>query len=219
MKVLGIETSGERGGVALLEDDRVLAVRRFTEGMVHGREIAPALRAMLLDLGLSPGALDLVACDIGPGSYTGLRVGLAAAKGLAFALGKPLVGVPSLDALAEAARGRARLLCPVLDARWGQIYGALYEDGRRTGEFRAEPPEAFAARVPPGALVFGDALETYGELFRHRSQAPRELWDPRPETIALLGGRLHRQGLCGDPAALVPLYLRPTEAELKRNQT
>src|SRR5262245_48217371 len=114
MRTLGIETSGGRGGVALLNGPRILGARLFEKGMVHGREIAPATRELLEEAGLAPADLELLACDIGPGSYTGLRVGLAAAKGLALALGRPLVGVASLDALAEAARGQARVLCPAI---------------------------------------------------------------------------------------------------------
>ncbi len=201
--------------MALLEDGGVLGTRAFGAGMVHGRQIAPAIRSLLETHSMKAADLDLVACDIGPGSYTGIRVGLAAAKGIAVATGRPIAGVASLDAMAEAARGRARVLCPAIDARWGQIYGALYEDGRRTTDYLAERPEAFAARVPRGALVFGDALEAYGDLFGGAERGPRELWDPRPETVALLGMRLHREGIRHDAASLVPLYLRPTEAEIK----
>jgi tRNA threonylcarbamoyladenosine biosynthesis protein TsaB len=183
--------------------------------MVHGREIAPSIRSLLDEARWAPDAIDLIACDIGPGSYTGLRVGLAAAKGLALALRRPLIGVSSLDAMAEAARGQARLLCPAIDARWEQIYGAFYEDGRRTTDYLAEKPDVFAARVPKGAFVFGDALDQYGGLFSDVTRGPRELWDPRPELVALLGQRLHEAGTRHDAAALVPLYLRPTEAELK----
>jgi tRNA threonylcarbamoyladenosine biosynthesis protein TsaB len=142
-------------------------------------------------------------------------VGLAAAKGLALALGRPVVGVASLDARAEAVAGRARVVVPALDAKWDQIYGALYEDGVRKGEYLAEKPADFAARVPKGALVVGDALEAFGGLFRDVERAGREFWNPRPEIVARLGGRLHDAGLRHDAAALAPLYLRPTEAELK----
>ena len=183
--------------------------------MVHGREIAPSIQAILGEAGLAAGAIDLVACDIGPGSYTGLRVGLAAAKGLVLALGRPLVGVASLDAMADAAREQARVLCPAIDAKWEQIYGAVYEDGRRVTDYLAEKPEAFVARIPKDALVFGDALDAHGGLFRDRPRGPRDLWDPKPEAIARLGQRLHDEGLRHDAATLVPLYLRPTEAELK----
>lgn len=215
MRCLGIETSGARGGVALVEDGAVLGARLFEKGMVHGREIAPAIRALCEESGRRLEDLDLLAVDLGPGSYTGLRVGLAAAKGLAFALGRPLVGVASLDAMAEAAAGRARVLCPAIDAKWEQIYGAVYVDGLRVTDHLAEKPAAFAARVPKDALVFGDALDAFGELFRDAARGPRELWDPRPETVARLGLRLHAQGVRHDAAALVPLYLRPTEAEIK----
>ena len=215
MRVLGIESSGGRGGTALLDGDQVLGTRLFEKGMVHGREIAPSIRALLDEAGWAPDAIDLIACDIGPGSYTGLRVGLAAAKGLALALRRPLIGVASLDALAEAARDRARVLCPAIDAKWVQIYGAVYEDGKRTTDYLAEKPDAFAARVPKGAYVFGDALDQYGGLFRDVIRGPRELWDPRPELVALLGQRLHEAGTRHDAATLAPLYLRPTEAELK----
>jgi tRNA threonylcarbamoyladenosine biosynthesis protein TsaB len=183
--------------------------------MVHGREIAPSIRGLLSEAALAPAAIDLVACDIGPGSYTGLRVGLAAAKGLAFALGKPLVGVASLDALAEAARDLGRVLCPAIDARWNQVYGAVYEEGRRLTGYLAEKPADFARRVPKDALVLGDALDAFGELFRDARRAPRPYWEPRPETIALLGERLFESGARHDAATIVPLYLRPTEAEVK----
>ena len=215
MRALGIESSGLRGGVALVEGDAVRAMRLFDKGMVHGREIAPAIRALCDETGWRLEELDLLACDIGPGSYTGLRVGLAAAKGLAFALGRPLVGVASLDAMADAAAGLAPVLCPAIDAKWEQIYGAVYVDGRRTTEYLAEKPAAFAARVPKDATVLGDALDAYGELFRDVAQGPRELWHPRPDTVARLGLRLHAQGVRHDAASLAPLYLRPTEAEIK----
>jgi tRNA threonylcarbamoyladenosine biosynthesis protein TsaB len=215
MKVLGIETSGARGGVALLDGDRALGSRLFEKGMVHGREIAPAIRDLAAAAGLRLEELDLLACDVGPGSYTGLRVGLAAAKGLALALGKPLVGVVSLDAMAEAGRGLAPVLCCAIDAKWDQIYGALYENGGRTTGLLAEKPAVFAARVPKGCLVLGDALDAYGPLFRDVVPGPPELRDPKPDVVARLGRRLHEGGRLDDAATLVPLYLRPTEAELK----
>jgi tRNA threonylcarbamoyladenosine biosynthesis protein TsaB len=215
MKVLGIESSGARGGVALLDGDAVLGSRLFEKGMVHGREIAPAIRDLADAARIRLEDLDLVAVDLGPGSYTGLRVGLAAAKGLALALSTPLVGVASLDAIAEAGRGLARVLCVAIDAKWEQIYGAVYEDGVRRTDCLAEKPAVFAARVPKGALVLGDALDAFGGLFRDVVPGPREFWDPKPETVARLGLRLHEQGVRHDAATLVPLYLRPTEAELK----
>ena len=164
---------------------------------------------------MEAGAIDLIACDVGPGSYTGLRVGLAAAKGLALALGKPVAGVSSLDAVADAARDLAPIICPVIDAKFGQVYGAIYRDGRRETERLAEKPADFAARVPKDGLVIGDALGAFGEFFRDHSQGPPDRWDPRPETIARLGLRDFEHGVRHDAATLVPIYLRKTEAEIK----
>ena len=221
MLVLGIESSGPRGGVALLEGDRLLGEALFEAGMVHGREIAPSADRLLRAAGRRPADLELIAVDIGPGSYTGLRVGLAAAKGLAFALGRPLIGVPSLDVLAEAAAAQGSAIAPALDAKWDQVYGALYEirAGRteRISDMVAERPEAFAARVPAGTVVVGDALERHAALFSARGArlAPRELWTPRPALVAGLGLKRRQEGLRHDAATLVPLYLRKTEAEEK----
>ena len=147
MKVLGIESSGMRGGIALLESGQVRGTRLFEKGMVHGREIAPSIRSLLDELAWAPEAIDLIACDIGPGSYTGLRVGLAAAKGLALALGRPLVGVASLDAMAEAARDCGDVLCPLLDAKWGQLYGAIYAPHRASEIFAEKPDECEIGRA------------------------------------------------------------------------
>lgn len=214
MRILGIESSGPLGGVALLEDERVLGERLFEKGMVHGRDIAPAADALLRAHGLRPADLDLVAVDVGPGSYTGLRVGIASAKGLCLATGRPAAAVSSVDALVHPLSDRP-LVAAAIDAKWEQIYGALYENGVRRGPLLAEKPEAFAARVPAGALVVGDALDRYAALFAHAQAAPRELRHPRPSAIALLalrsGQRIHAR-------ALVPLYLRPTEAEIKFGQ-
>ncbi len=198
MRVLAIESSGPRGGVALVDDGRILGEVVFETGMVHGRDIAPSIQAICPSLDI-----DLVAVDVGPGSYTGLRVGIAAAKGLCLGLRKPAAAVVSLDALAFGHEG---VVAAVLDAKWDQVYGALYRDARRTSEIFAEAPAAFAARVPPGARVIGDALPKHAALF---AGCTLEDASPKASVVARLGVTPI------DAAALVPLYLRPTEAEVK----
>ncbi len=213
MRTLAIESSCARGGVALLEDDRLLGERIFENGMVHGRDIAPAIDALLRASGLVPRDIDLVAVDVGPGSYTGLRVGIAAAKGLCLALGRPAAAISSVDALASPVSTHP-LVVAAIDAKWGQIYGARYEKGVRIGPIVAEAPADFARHVPAGALVVGDAIEAYGALLTHATSAgPTHLY-PHPATVARLGMRAARE----DAAKLVPLYLRPTEAEIKFGQ-
>ncbi|MCK5578488.1 MAG: tRNA (adenosine(37)-N6)-threonylcarbamoyltransferase complex dimerization subunit type 1 TsaB, partial [Planctomycetes bacterium] len=101
MKIIAIETSGSNGSIALLKNEQVIKEYRFRKGMVHGKLLIPRLDQALRKARWSRNSLDLIAVDIGPGSYTGLRVGLAAAKSLAYALRAKIIGVSSLDALAE----------------------------------------------------------------------------------------------------------------------
>src|SRR5437588_5497338 len=136
--VLGIETSGPRGGVALLTESGC-EERRFDTRRSLGAELAPAIQALLDKAGLGPeNPPDLVAVDLGPGSYTGLRVGLAAAKGLAFAWGRPLVGVRLVDALARQAPPGKKVVC-ALDAQRGEVWHCVLERGGGSARLVSEP--------------------------------------------------------------------------------
>ncbi len=212
MKVLGVESSGMIGGVALVDDDRVVAQRIFGKGMVHGREIAPAVQDICQEAGTDLAEINLVAVDVGPGSYTGLRVGLAAGKALAYVLGCAIIGVRSLDALAEdAGAPEGATICAAIGARWGQVYGALYHAGappKLIGEILVEPSETFLQRAPEGAIAVGNAMETVNPDHRH----------PKPAVVARVGARDHAAGRRDDVRTLVPFYLSPTEAELNLSQ-
>lgn len=214
MKVLAIETSGPAGGIALLDGDRIRSEISLGPGMTHGRELAPAIARITGECSVALRDLDLIAVDIGPGSFTGLRVGLAAAKGLCLALGKPILGIVSLDAMAEAARGLGATLCPVIDAKWDRLYGAIYAP-ERVSEILAESPEELVKRVPPDAVVFGDALKRYGSLFGGRHTLGPEFAHPSPSIVARIAARDFAAGRRDEMASLVPIYVRPTEAELR----
>jgi tRNA threonylcarbamoyladenosine biosynthesis protein TsaB len=152
-------------------------------------------------------------------------------KGLAFATGTPLVGVPTLDALAWSLAFAALPVCPILDARKGEVYAGLYRTGaghlERLWEYRAVAPEPLAAllaREVPGPVVFlGDGVAPYGALLRRllgadaRFAPPAQRW-PSAVTVAELGRAALERGERADPATLVPLYLRRSEAELGRER-
>ena len=121
---------------------------------------------------------------------------------------KPAAGIASLDAMAHQAAGKAAVVATVIDAKWDQVYGAVYEGGRCTTGFLAEAPKAFAARVPKGAHVIGDAAKKYAALFEGCTL--EAAW-PKASTIGLLA----LKATPVEPARLVPLYLRKTEAEIK----
>lgn len=218
MKILAIETSHIVGSIAAAEDERLLGEEEFEEGMVHGRDLVPRLKALVERLGWTLRDVGLLAVSIGPGSYTGLRVGVTTVKTVAYAVGMDIVGVPSLDVLARNAPDTEATVCPVVDAKRKQVYTCLYDRERnRVGDLTVVDPDELAATLPEGTFVLGDALEFYRDVYDRNGLrlADRSLWRPRAGIVAQLGFRLHAQGRRDDCMSLVPLYLRRPEAEDK----
>ncbi len=198
---------------------QVLALRTIDDGMRRGVELFPAIEAALDEAGVRAREISVVAVGTGPGSYTGLRVGVTAARALAYATGAELMGVPSCDALAAAAPQDAGTLAVVVDARVRAVYVAVYTraaDGRRqrAGPPRILPPAEAAEAIPGGALVVGDALDAHGEAFAHFRCAPQPRNAGAPE-IARLALAARARGEHQTIDAVVPLYLRKTAAERK----
>jgi len=222
--VLGIETSGPRGGVALLTE-RGVAERRFDTQRSLGAALAPAIQALLDEAGLGPAnPPDLVAVDLGPGSYTGLRVGLAAAKGLAFAWGRPLIGVRLVDALARQAPPARKVVC-ALDAQRGEVWHCVLERRGAGADLVDEPRinefEVLARALgAEEAVLIGDAAATLEKALAGRAwkRAPDELAWPAPRLVAELGRERHLAGEREDAIALTPVYLRANEAEERRRK-
>lgn len=225
MLVLGIDTSTTQGGAALLDARGVVSEYTLNVAATHSERLLPAVDRMLHDAGVTLRDLAGLAVAIGPGSFTGLRIGLSTVKGLAYASGLPVVGVPSLEALAWAVPAARWQVCPVLDARKQEVYAAVFRHGRdglrRLTDDRALAPEALCALIRRPTLFLGDGLGTYGALFRERL-GPRFLVPPaasrgsRPACVAELGRARLLAGERDDIDRLVPRYLRPSEAELKR---
>ncbi len=223
MNVLGIESSGPIGSAAACRDDAIAAEQALERGMEQGRLLVPLVDRVIAAAGWDKRRdVELIAVSQGPGSYTGLRVGLALAKTMAMLLDRPLVGVCSLDAMAGNAPADASNVLTVVDAKRGQVYAARYQ--RLAGAFRRAldpailtPAELRAAVVPP-VYVLGDAVRVYAADFAQPgwTLAPEERWRIRASHVARLGLALFRGGRRGDPAALEPIYLRLAEAEERR---
>ncbi|HSE92444.1 MAG TPA: tRNA (adenosine(37)-N6)-threonylcarbamoyltransferase complex dimerization subunit type 1 TsaB [Methylomirabilota bacterium] len=218
MRLLAVETSTLAGGVALLDGDRLRGEYLLDVTVTHSERLMPAIDRLLGDAGWPPESLEALAVAVGPGSFTGLRIGLAAVKGLALALGLPIAAVPTLDAMAETLPFAAMPVCPVLDARKGEVYSCLYRwEGagmRRDWDYVALAPDALAARLTEPAILLGDGAS----LIRspHARLAPPHRRGPSPAAVGVLGRARLAAGQTARAAELVPIYLRPSEAELKR---
>jgi len=213
VKILAVETSGRQGTVALLDDDRLLAEKGLGEGLRHSRDLVPAADELL---GGRPEAVDLLAVSAGPGSYTGLRVGITFAKAFAVQTGTPVVAVSSLDAIAANVTDSAPL-CVAVDARLGQVYAAVYDAGRnKVVDDVAALPQDVAARLGPETVVVGDGLRRYRETFAEVAKVidDESAWRPRAVNVGRLGRIRFLEKGGDDPHALVPRYLRRPQAEV-----
>jgi tRNA threonylcarbamoyladenosine biosynthesis protein TsaB len=227
MLVLGIETSTKQGGVAIVGEDRVLCETVLNVEVTHSERLLPAVDRALDEARITLEGLGGIAVSIGPGSFTGLRIGLSTAKGLAYATGLPLVGVPTLEAMAWTLPGARWQVCPVLDARKQEVYAALFRHEpaglRRMTEDAALAPEDLCRLIRNPTLFLGDGADAYGALFRERL-GDKMLLPPlanrgaRPACVAELGRRRLLRGDRDAPDSLVPRYLRPSEAELRRRR-
>jgi tRNA threonylcarbamoyladenosine biosynthesis protein TsaB len=229
MIVLAIETAGPVGGVAIIAAGRVISNVEFqTQGQL-GARLTPAIDKALKQAGLSHDIPpDLIAVDIGPGSYTGIRVGLAAAKGLAFGWRRPLVGVSSLNALAEFAPETATKVATVVDARKGEVYGAVFErvkdpaNNQMAWRLVYSPgivsPVKLAEQLgdEPFVLV-GNAAGSVRQIFPKNAKVELvesgQTW-PSVEIIGELGQRLYQKGRLDDVLSLTPVYMRQSAPEV-----
>jgi tRNA threonylcarbamoyladenosine biosynthesis protein TsaB len=217
MRVLALETSTLAGGVALVDGERLVAEYVLDVSVTHSERLMAAVDRVLADARWAPRDLEGLAVSIGPGSFTGLRIGVSTAKGLAWALGVPIAAVPTLDAMAAVLAWAALPVCPVLEARRGEVYASLYRhdgDGlRREWDYLALSPEELAARLTEPTLLIGDGAAAITSPHARRPPPPRRV--PSPACVAVLGRERLRLGDSVGAAELTPLYLRPSQAELR----
>lgn len=224
MKLLTIDTSTTTNSVALTIDGRLFAEYLVNPDRAHSSSLMSGLDQVMASAGLSINALDVIGVTQGPGSFTGLRVGIATAKGLALAAGKPVVAFSSLAMLAMNLPYAAYPVCPMLDAKKNEVYTALYRcrelPETLLADCVAQPADFLAAiRVPTlfvgsGALRYRDLIvEKLGELAVF---APSACHLPRASAGALLAADLFARGMVTPAGTLVPSYLRASEAELAR---
>ena len=229
MRVLALETSAKAVSAAVTEDGRVLCSGYQDTGLTHSRTLMPIVEAMLKNTGLTVRDCDAVAVAVGPGSFTGIRIGVSAAKGLAFAADKPCAAVSTLEAMARNVAHMDALVVCAMDARRNQIYNALFaaEHGRLT---RRTPDRAIGLaelaeelRDEPLPLVLvGDGAALCERALREAGLpcrlAPPHLVMQNAMSVALCGENLARAGKLVSAQALLPVYLRPPQAQRLRDR-
>lgn len=227
MKILALETSAKSVSVAVTENDAVLCRSYLNTGLTHSRTLMPLLDAMLKNSGMNAGEMDLIAVAAGPGSFTGLRIGVSAAKGLAWALEKPCCGVSTLEAMAMNLRHVDATIVCAMDARRNQIYNAVFsaQGGEliRRCDDRALSLEALAQELSSEAgekIVVGDGASLC-QAYLHQAGiactlAPAELVMQNAVGVALAAQRMAQRGETISARQLVPRYLRLSQAERER---
>ncbi len=230
MKILGLDSSGLVAGVAVVEDGVLLAEYTTNYRKTHSQTLLPMLDELKKMIELDLNTLDAVAVASGPGSFTGLRIGSATAKGLGLALQKPLVEVPTLEGLAWNLWGTDHIVCPLMDARRNQVYTAAYEFVPVGNEFELktvipQSPSDIADMLEKlnglsrPVILLGDGVPVYLDLIRERlktaySIAPAGSNRQRACSVAALGAVYYARGKTVDAAAHRPEYLRKSQAEV-----
>ena len=225
MKILAFDSTATTASVAVTDDSRLLGKLTLNNGNTHSETLLPMAEALLGMLRLTVRDIDLFACSSGPGSFTGVRIGAATVKGMAFGTKKPCVGVSTLETLAYNMRGHSGVICPVMNARRSQVYTAIFEsDGEnlvRVSEEMAigadELDERLSGYACPVYLV-GDGIEVALECFKKTKAkaAPEELRYQSAYSVAEVALKLHNEGKSVSDAELTATYLRLSQAERER---
>jgi len=227
VRVLAVDSATGVAGVAVAEDDRLIAEFFLNINKAHSQRLMPMVAQTLQEAVLELGDLDGLAVTIGPGSFTGLRIGLATVKGLSLTTGLPLVGVPTLDVLARNGMGWSGLVCPVLNARRQEVYTCLYRAAggkiERLSGYLAVSPQLLGDILAPGdepVLLLGDGVEVCSKILVDRlgsklCVAHAATLLPRAAQAAFIGLERLANGESDSLHSLSPLYVRQSEAELK----
>ena len=225
MKVLALDSSSTVAAAAVMDDGQLLGEYSINDGRTHSTKLMPIINDLLNRLGIMPEDIDLFAAANGPGSFTGLRIGVTTAKALAYALGKPVIGVPTLDAFAYNIVLDGIFTCPIMDARNNQVYTALYKCNdrypERITEYMGLPIEELVEIIKEKnikVIFVGDGVE------KHREYLKKQLGDKcgfPPEHLLLMKGSsvakaaidMASGGILENCFDMVPFYLRKSQAE------
>ncbi len=230
MNILGVDSSGMVASAAVLSGDRVAAEFTVDNGQTHSQTLLPMVDTVMERSGIALEDLDAIAVAAGPGSFTGLRIGAATVKGLGLVLDKPVIPVPTLEGLAYQMIESDGLICPVMDARRGQVYTGIYES--RGGELAVVMEQCvmdihdvilLLSDHPAQVHFLGDGVPVYEDVIRDEMINPYHLAPPhlalqRAASVAVLGRIYFQRGRTVTAAEYSPVYLRKSQAERERDK-
>lgn len=217
MRLLAIDTSTEYLTLAVMDGNKVSGRIHKKAAMRHSSLLVPMVDKVLEKSGLKIKDIDGFCIGAGPGSFTGLRIGVATVKAMAYSLNKPIAAVPTLDAIAENAKRFKGAICPVLDARKNKVYACLYRsDGRkvrRISKYLLLPAEELAKKLDAydKVLLLGNAIE---QIYCLAGERQRQPWHPRAEVIGRIGLEYFRKRKFVKPDDLEPMYLYSKECDI-----
>lgn len=232
MKILAIDSSGNVAGVAIVEDQIILAHYSVNYKKTHSQTLLPMIDEIVKMAEVDLQTIDAIAIAAGPGSFTGLRIGSATAKGLGLALDIPIIEVPTVDALAFQLYGNERLICPMMDARRNQVYTGLYRFRLENGvaKFEIVTPQCAIAvedmlgqinEMGQGVIFLGDGAAAYHSIISEKTTvdyefAPAGFSQQNPSALATLALQYFEDGQVVSADAHKPEYLRLSQAERER---
>ena len=226
MKILGIDTSTKFCNLGLIEDEDIL-IEYTINGLKkkHSSILVPAIKNLLKTIDLKMEEINGIAVSIGPGSFTGLRIGLSVAKGLCYARSLPLLGIPTLDAMAFFLKEIPYLICPVLEAKKDEIYDVVFRGGdslHRITDYKCEDIHNLLTRLSllrEKIIFLGDGIKKYRDIIKEKIGKDALFIDsqlnlPVSSNIAFLGLKKLKEGEEDDISKLSPFYLRKSAAEI-----
>lgn len=230
MKILGIDSSGLVASAAILSDDTVVSEFTVNNKKTHSQTLLPMIEQVVKMAGIELEELDAIAVAAGPGSFTGLRIGSATAKGLGLALDKPLIHIPTVDALACNLWGHQALICPLMDARRRQTYTGIYEF--KNGELQTIQQQCAVGisdivaqinEIGKPVTFLGDGVAVFCDYIEENCQvqhdyAPAHMNKQRAGAVAWLGLQYAKEGRFETAAEHCPDYLRLSQAERERQE-
>ena len=216
MKILGVDTSTPIGSVGLIDGESFVAEHTLSIVKAHSSRLMPAIDQILKWADLTVHDLDACAVGIGPGSFTGIRIGVGTIKSLCYALKKPIIGISTLEAIAYNLRYTDQLICPILDARKDEVYGAVFRGGQnllRKSEDLCVPIESLLSQIDDDVIFVGDGLRRYAPVVQEQFGEDVPLADsifnvPRGASVARIGYDRLLNGQSGDYFSLTPNYVR-----------